>query len=241
MNSNNKEFPELDAFFEGTMSQKEQRVLFEKIKTDPELKDAYAFRLNLAAALKNNRAKEIKGKTSNWDREAENEKPTAKVKSISNWMKYAAAASIICLIGIFYWTNHQTPEPENSLALFEANFKTAKVDIERDNVDKEINPAFIYYSNKEFEKAIAAFQEIDSEDAKFYLSNSFLALNEPQKAITTLQQYNGAKFETEVEWLIALANLKLGNKKQTKEILENLTKTKGAYSHKARKLLESLN
>src|SRR5690606_12303851 len=97
----------------------------------------------------------------------------------TNWYRYAAAAAILIIIGLLFYSS-----PTNYEKLYTANFEPysnviAPTVRDTGGEEDEIATAFNYYDNHQYADAATAFEKlyrVNSEDyALFYYSISLLA------------------------------------------------------------------
>ena len=189
----------------------------------------------MQSALSNDRSQRLKEKFNSWDKDSGSISQNPPVKIIP-WKKYLAIAACISIL-IFVATNINFHQKTDTYTLFESNFTPYPSEIVR---GKNSANGFTSYSNRDYNKAISAFQKDNSESSKFYLGNSFLAINEPNKAIAAFNNYSGQKYKLASQWYLALAHLQNDNISEAKIILSQLKFEKGAYGKKALALLKAL-
>lgn len=104
------------------------------------------------------------------------------------------------------------------------------------------NPIDIAYKQGD----IAALEAIVSKEPTNYLGVNRLAwallnANQPEKAISHLEQYKGkfeGKNEAELDWIAAMAHLKLNHKADAKAFLQRVAESGEALDGKAKALLK---
>jgi tetratricopeptide (TPR) repeat protein len=93
---------------------------------------------------------------------------------------------------------------------------------------EESTKAFMYYENKDYDKAQRAFlsllEEENNPNIRFYYALSLLNDNLPEKGLEELKKLQNIQFEfqAEVLWYSALTNLKIENNLEAKKLLNTL-------------------
>lgn len=159
---------------------------------------------------------------------------------------WVAASFIGLLIATYFFSFQQTSSEE----LFAENFEPYRNVIQpivRGEQDESIKTtAFVAYENKEYEKAIQSFSELIKSESEtyptFYLANSYLAIQDTEKAISLFKEYinTGGDFKDKATWYLALAYLKGNNITSSKSILQNIVTSKAYNFEKAALLLKEL-
>ncbi|MEM7037241.1 MAG: hypothetical protein AAF570_09700 [Bacteroidota bacterium] len=182
--------------------------------------------------------------------ESASPEPEAPVRPL--WaQRYAIAASLLLLVlvGGFFLLNLGGPDGE---ALYDTHFSpyTTKGLIRGEDSLLKANylDAFAAYDAKNFDAAYENFQGILRQDssqkmAAFYLSMSAMAKGEYGAAISYLDglaKTSGHDYVSQSRWYLALAHLHEQHIDDARELLETLSKGKGAYAKKAQALLEDL-
>jgi hypothetical protein len=148
-----------------------------------------------------------------------------------------------------------TKKPEE---LFADNFKP---DATPENTEGNLEDAFTYYKNRDYTRAAAEFTNVDLNEgtrdlepdtkltafyADYYGGISYLAQGVTGKAINHLKKAAAKSFSNlyrnKAEWYLALAYLKTGDTKHSKELLIKISADKSAaYKSKSEKLLDELS
>lgn len=167
---------------------------------------------------------------------AETSAKNSKVVSFKPWF-YAVAASIALLIGTWFaFQNNQPLYADYSHE--EAHF------VSRDGENADLKTAQDLFNNKEYSKAVRAFEKIGSgnQEINYFHAIALIETNNYSKAeilLTDLQNGNSVYKEKAI-WYKALSALKQGNSETCKEILLQIPKDAEDYD-KAQKLLNKLD
>ncbi len=226
----------IDNYLLGNLSEEQNQEFLLRLNSDEELRKEYAFVKNLPTALLENRSRRLRNKFSTWDIENSVNGSNDSRQLLFPWKKYMAIAACISLL-IFVATMVEFNSEIDTASIFADNFSPYPSETVR---GEESDKGYIFYSNRDYNKAISAFQKSKDESAKFFIGNSFLALNEPNRAISALNSYKGKKYKLAAQWYLALAHLQNNDSSAAKAILENLTLQKGAYGKKAFSLLQTI-
>lgn len=106
-----KQYSNLDRYFRHKMSASESAAFLRQIASDQDLKEAYDIRRYTAAAVQKTAVKELREKYENQiiGNSISHDKQTTKIHQLS-WLRYAAAASILLLLGLLsWWVSERSP------------------------------------------------------------------------------------------------------------------------------------
>ena len=143
-------------------------------------------------------------------------------------------------------------------ALFTANFRT---DTAPTYIPRHLRDPLDHYNNSDYKGAVVAFDQSEelitrgsAEDeslagfyALYYKALSYLALDSANKALPLLKlalaKSTDRYWQAKAQWYLALCNLKKGDVKETKELLNLVIKNNeaGEYRQYAKKLLDEIN
>lgn len=172
-------------------------------------------------------------------------------KSISFFVPLSIAASIVVIIGVWFF-GFRDPRPLNE-KLFAQSFETfdspgsGLTRSEDSNNQTFRAQAYAAYDNGDYQHAIILFKkalqsEKDDPILHLCLGNAYLATNELELAEQTfrhvLQEHED--LVTQSTWYLALTYLRQGNIERTKSTLWEISKS-STYGEKARKLLKELD
>lgn len=116
------------------------------------------------------------------------------------------------------------------------------------NINSQGTEGFRFYEQKEYSKAITAFEQKLSKDPNnisvlFYSGLSYLATNQTDLSIKHLTPVASSTHQLAeaAEWYLALAYLKNENIPECKDILKRIADQKGAYKERATSLLQEIH
>lgn len=202
-------------------------------------------------------AKFDREKRKTWEERLKNEygveKEAVQKKRFFTFSKLAIAAAIVCIAGIvtysmaiFGSSSYETIVKESIENLLSID-NHAVVIRGDETMNAEVSAAISAYKNKEYDKSIARWEAIIATGKMNGTSQYNLALcylqketSEPQKAIQYLLEARKVKtVQQEVNWALALAYLKVNQKENAKEILQEIIQAK-AYKYKKAEILLAL-
>jgi predicted Zn-dependent protease len=176
---------------------------------------------------------------------------TPKEKSFSRFVPLSIAATIVIMVGIWFFAFRDT-RPLNE-KLFAQSFETfdspgSGLTRSEDSSNETFRAkAYVAYDNADYKQAILLFKkalqtEKDDPILHLCLGNAYLATNQLELAEETfrhmLQEHED--LVTQSTWYLALTYLKQGNIERTKSTLWEISKS-STYGEKARKLLKELD
>ena len=172
---------------------------------------------------------------------------TAHYSSKRNKRVWWVAASFIGVLIATYFFSVQQSSHET---LFAENFEPYRNVIQpivRGIVSDDLKTqAFTSYEKKEYKKAIQLFSEIQKTEMDsyytFYKANSFLALDNTNKAISSFIEYidSEGEFKDKATWYLALAYLKDKQDEKAITIFQKISDSKSYNHEKALPLLKKL-
>ncbi len=144
-----------------------------------------------------------------------------KVFKLKPW-KYAAAASIALLFGLFFFKYQSNPSFEDYNQFEQASFT------ERGTLDANLNQAEDAFNAKKYQEAISFFEAIllenRSAEIQYFYGVSLLETNKIQEAeavFTDLKAGNSI-YKNKAIWSLALAKLKQKNYNACKALLQTI-------------------
>ncbi|WP_264535904.1 tetratricopeptide repeat protein [Flavobacterium sp. N1736] len=141
-----------------------------------------------------------------------------KVIPLRPWY-YGVAASVVVLIGLFFYNASQKPSFEDFNHPEQATFT------ERGNVDVQLKQAEKAFNLKEYAKAIALFEsslkEKNTPEIQYFYGVSLLQKSEIKKAEVVFNELKSGTsvYKDKATWNLALIKLKQKKYKACKEIL----------------------
>ncbi|MFI1771106.1 tetratricopeptide repeat protein [Thalassobellus citreus] len=247
---NDQNYIEFEAYLSKEMA-KEHVVTFEtRLKNEPEFNQAFITYKGLSSFLEHkfenetasNVFQENLKKISNkhFSNQKNVEKNTIKPKTF-NLFKYAIAASVALLIGVFTFNQFSNPT-YGDYASYDAISLTV-----RGANDALLQTAENAFNNKEFAKAEHAFKsliELDSENSELilYSAISNIELNNFEIADGLLEDLKEGKsaYKYKGAWYLALSKLKQKDEKACLEILKTIPEDADDYKQ-AQKLIKKLD
>lgn len=222
---------------------KEEKVLFDSYqKEDPLFLEEYEFQLAVKKALQyqdtidfSNQLKKIESQYS------------GKTSKLRFWWPYVAAA--VFLVGaLMVLSRVWIIEPHSELVVIYFEPQTnIHYPITRSSQDANLRDrAFFAYESQEWERAGILFDSLmqvdKSADILFYRSNLLMIDQAYEEAIPLLEDFrsSGDLYSDRALWYLALSHLGLGNTAEAVGFLEEIIKTNGYPTQKARDLLEEI-
>lgn len=172
--------------------------------------------------------------------------PEGKTASLRPWIIGVAASLVLVVVTFLLW-----PKPTDTQELFAQYFEpypnvimpTVRGDLEPDTT--LMAKAYRAYDSGDYEKAISLFEQVAAKDegVYLYLGNSYLATNNPEKAIVCFEKvWNDYDvFDEQAEWYLSMAYLKTGDLKKANDLLNAIASKEGSFEIKAEKILPQLN
>ena len=106
------------------------------------------------------------------------------------------------------------------------------------NID--FTQGMIEYKDKKYDKAISLFEKLGENDTiDYYIGNSYLYLNNPEKASLFLSKDNKG-FYYQSRYNLAICYIKINQIEKAKSILMEISKSEHFLCDKAKKLLEEI-
>lgn len=248
-------FDNIDNYIEETLSETEQSSFKIALENDTTLQDAYLSRLMEREALRNKIKRAI----------GEPQRQSATIVGLKPIRFYAMAASVagLLVIGTLFLYNKQREEAFAQQKIDKIQRDSIRMVFVQDSINKATNKIVaIEDSIQQYEKAkiksplqekanqlFVAYCQSETTESQALAAGESAAILENAKAalkngdakgtLSILQDDTLIKDNTQAQWLIAIANLKL-NPTLAKQQLEALQKESGLYGDKAEKLLLKL-
>jgi tetratricopeptide (TPR) repeat protein len=166
--------------------------------------------------------------------------------SKTKYFYWVIAATTLIFSLLFSWFIFSKPTPEK---LFSEHFQTYQSISTFGGEEQPMDKAMDFYNSGRYAEAINAMEAALVNDAynlsqyHFYLGVSYLANNNPDKAIANFRKTLSADndFVQQSKWYLALAFLKKGDKEETKKLLQEISSMNAAYKQKeAAEILKDL-
>ncbi|NER19066.1 tetratricopeptide repeat protein [Spongiivirga citrea] len=230
----------IEKYLQNTLNT-EERIEFDTLlQNDAEFKEEVSFHDNLKRVTEEDHDDEFRSMLS--DFEAEHQ--PRKVFKLQQYSKWLVAASVILIAGLTYVLTLSNP---TSQELFAANFQPYENVVhpivrgteEQDQKTK----AFIAYETGDYKLAVSLFSDLYEKDKQpyylFYKANALLKLEKANEAIPLLKEHLKTRdtLKEKSAWYLALAYLKIDDKKSAQLLLEDIIKSKKYKASEAEKLL----
>ncbi|GAB4046254.1 hypothetical protein [Spirosoma litoris] len=240
MNLSEEQYEVIEAYLNNELSAADRTVFENDIQADAELRTEVArqrdIRLGLRAigieqALE--RAK-LQYKATIATEETIAEKPI--VRPLINWRYWAAAASVVVVLSIGYYTYQQTSDRQSDIAYAETStpdelvkdFPSGAVS---PDVQAQLLDALAKYKSGKYDQVIAQLKTLPTDKQTIHYKNYFLGLSylankQPTEAIPLLNKALTApslKIRQKAEWFLALAYVKNDQKEKALPILKTIS------------------
>lgn len=166
--------------------------------------------------------------------------------SLKSWLFSAAIACVLVLSGYLLWITLSMSPGEKLFAKYYETYPV--IENTQTNSSGDISQAFQAFEAKDYEKAAALFERIqtqpNSDFALLYLGICQLELGRPEKAIPVLSLIpaNSATAPKEIaSWFEALGYFKLNMLDKGKEVLQVTAAKANPYQDQAKTILESMD
>lgn len=248
MSSSEKDIELIDRFLKGSLSEVEFTAFESRVSNDAvfanQLKELKLLRQGARLSKMESLFETLK------DTEAKSSEATIKPIQTNrrSWIKYAAAASVVFLIGLTYFLLNPT-EPNSEKIFAEAFTPYPNNVIKRSGSDTNSDlkkSAYLAYDSKQFEKSIPLFQELLKTEGDsitlFYMANAYLANQQSDEALETFNTFlpNAGQMTNQTNWYLSLTYLQRGDFEKCREILEELSAGTSSYGARSVKLLEEM-
>ncbi len=235
----------VDRYLEGNLSEQERIAFEERLLHDETLQQQVAemklMRAGIRQASRHAALQKLKA--------LEETLPAVNSSRLNLWSGTWLQVAAVLLIGFLtyiFWP-FSVDEQELFATHFEAYpniiMPTVRGEVANDSTLKAL--AFRAYDQKQYEEAALLFNRMESKDANilFYLSNCYLALNQPTKALPLLESVlnNYDVFDEQAEWYLAICLLKLEERERATQALQKVVERNSAYKNKAQTILDKLN
>lgn len=235
-------------YFANQLTDDEQLLFDELLKNDLDFKAQFEFEKDLKRVIKEYVNEDLKEKLVGYEREISGKDKSKPSKwRFKNW---SIAASIALLIGLG-WIGIKSFSGPDYNELYQDNFEgypnTVYTISRADGDSTKERDAFAAYEAGDYEKAVAAFQELRStggiSHVDFYQALSYLQLGKNTQAIDLLKNVmlNDEVFRAEANWYLALAYLKDSDKVNAVAALKRQVQDFEYSKEKAEALLRELD
>lgn len=221
----------------------EERIAFEeKLKNDISFNQDFELYKNTFSFLENKFKNEenLNEFTKNLQKISDENFKSAKKKTFKIW-QYGAVASVLLLVGIFFFNNSGNPSYDDFV-----DYNTIELAV-RNSQNDVLSKAENAYNSKDFTSAVTYFDDLlkenpNNSEIQLYKGFSLIELNkfdEAQKELKSIANGKSA-FKNKANWYLALSNLKQQKFVETLKYLQMIPESADEYV-KAQKLINKLD
>ena len=238
----------IEQYLAGELSDAERNAFEQRLKEDKVLAAETELHHRLHESLAGEKIHELRAVLQEVDEEWDR---SSKVRNLfpARWL-YAAAAVILVLVASVLYINrtrHLSPEE-----LFAQSFEPYQMVLNQRSFKEDediLNAAINAYERGDYDVAVEKFSELKSVDSlgvapKFYTAISWLALQQPEKAIDLLSSIatqDKHLLSEQARWYLVMAYLASGDKTSAQRILGDMLGNERHFKQEeVGKLLEEL-
>lgn len=230
----------IDKYIQKNVTAEELETIKQLMEEDADFKEDLTFQLTLRQAVKKEESQKLKQRLQNFERKKNG------FRFFPNIWKVAAV--FVFGLGLL-WVFNTSPDYEK---IYAENFEpypniVAPTVRDINTSGSDVEKAFQYYDNHDYNKAAIAFKKIYDEDkidyANFYYALSLMADHQLEKAVETLENADwevSERYQNQTDWYLALGYLKIQNKEKATTYLEKVIEVNGAMAEQARKILAKI-
>lgn len=235
-------------YLSGDMPKEEMMSFEERLKTDSDFNNAFQLYKETSSFLKHTFEKEDarnifkenlqKISRAHFSKASDNQ---GKKTKPFNLYKYAVAACVVLLFGLFMFNQFSTPTYSDY-----SNYGTISLTVRGEN-DALLQTAETAFNNKDFAKADKAFKSLivldeNNAELKLYRAIANIELNNFETADTLLDslQKGNSVYKYKATWYLALSKLKQHETEECSAILKTIPKDAEEYKV-AQKLIKKLD
>ncbi|MEP2277950.1 hypothetical protein [Maribacter sp.] len=235
-------------YFDGSLTETERITFNQLVESDIEFKAQFEFEKDVKSIVRTSENDNLKKKLQGFESELSG---VANQKKQNFWKPLSIAASIALLVGLS-WFVFNSDVFNGTEELYASNYEkypNTVYTITRGDVSDESleRLAFEAYETNDYDIAITYLIELKEKTGldyvDFYLGQVYLANGDYLKATDKFQEIISinSEFKDEGYWYAALANLKLEQKEEAENLLEQLINMGTYKKDEATKLLKELN
>lgn len=221
------------------MTSEEKTIFEEQLRNDTSFNESFTLYKETTQFLEHQFSKEtidFKENLKSISNQHFTEKKETKVITFKPWY-YAVAATIVVVIGM--WMMMQ-----NDPSYSDFNQHETAVFVERSDSNENLKLAQEAFNNKDYKKAVAAFDKIQDfrkPELQYFYAIALIETNDFTKAELFLDQLRGGNsvYKDKATWYLALSYLKQDKKAECKSTLKEIPVDAEDYQ-KAQKLLNNL-
>lgn len=230
----------IEKHLEGILTKEEEEAFEQKEAISSSFAEEVSLQKAMIAAIKLDERKALR-------EELKTEVKKIVLPSPSNKYRlkyYSIAATISLLIAAAYIF---VPSNDSLFDAYYSPFPESPITRSESGNTSDYDVAMQQYSIGNYQKATDIFLQVNDStiqhEIALYLSNCYLNINAPEKAILLLQTIitsENSQINTHAQWFLALAYLRDHNKQEASELLHTISQKGTPYKEQAISLLNKL-
>lgn len=246
----NEKIRSIEDLLAGELTTTVATELRREIDQDAELQRLLANEEELVAGIRYASRNELRAQLQEWEAQLppiEIEVDDSPRSTGYNWKPLLVAASVSIIIALYFVFNAVTSPGVDELYQEYYEPYTGYLPVTtRGEAEDELTPlqkAVAAYEREDYKGAASQLETVETGESRdFYLAQSYMALEQAEKAIPLLEQLRDTDAQpgSSIDWYLALAYLKTEQLKEARSILEELSSSDNSYSEKASELLEDI-
>lgn len=240
-----RDYQLFEDYISNTLNQEEAKTFEKRLTEDSDFREAFALYKETSSFLEhkfkaNTEREAFKSNLSKiGNTHSSHKTSTTKVKKFQAW-KYAVAASVLVVVGLFFSQWFGTPVYDDY-----ANYPQISLTVrgESNQTKMEAENAF---NTQNYQQAIPLFRTLlennpDNPELQLYLALSLVEQNEFSEADALFNSLTNqaTAYQNQARWFAALSKLKQKDIEQTKALLNQIPQEAEEYT-RAQKLLKKL-
>ncbi|MBK9327911.1 MAG: tetratricopeptide repeat protein [Sphingobacteriales bacterium] len=166
-----------------------------------------------------------------------------------NVFKLAAAACVIGIVAFTSWRYVFTKRIVDEQTIYASYFKPLThpdAAVRGENKLSNDEQAIQAYEREDYFEAVRQYEKLVADNPanvknKLFLGISYLATNQPKKAIDVLGSITTSEeFHYDIQWYLALAYIKTKEIQKAQDILQKIVQNENYYQHQAKNILTAL-
>lgn len=246
MNPDNNHTERIEAYLEGLMERPEREAFEREMQNNHELAGEVERFRRAYQMMKLGRSLDLRGELERYSNQRSHQ--IRKVYLYRTFSGIAASVLILCITAYVYVRNEYSNQAvvEDYFEPYAAAGVTLKGGPMLQDISR-LTQGLSEYEREEFNAAISILASIPYSDpafreARLYMGNAYMALNEPQQAVNALEVIDNEN-DPAVDWYLSLAFLAKNETDLARKKLEELNSSTGDvyYQKKAGEVLRKLN
>ena len=244
MNLSEEQYEVIEAYLTNELSAADRTIFENDMQADAELQAEVDRQRNLRLGLRAlgieralERAKTQYKATTLTDESMPDKQPV--VRPLTTWRYWAAAASVVIVLGAGYYAYQQTTDRPADIAYAETFTPDATDQLMKDFPTGQVSPeirthfldALTQYKAGKYDQVIENLRTLPADKQtiqykNYFLGLSYLANKQPVEAIPLLTKAQSApsvKLRQKAEWFLALAYVKNGQKDKARLLLNQIS------------------